>query len=91
MVESKVTPEPVAPDVFPEGLLVKSLDDVREPIDPRISISSRPTAEELDLGIVRQLSNLVHPGPEPGTDSEKTITAEDVFYASIPYVGRLSL
>lgn len=46
----------------PEGLVVKHLEDVSEPIDFRISNSSRPSAEQLDEGLSRQLSDFVHGG-----------------------------
>ncbi|KAF8713056.1 hypothetical protein AX14_013005 [Amanita brunnescens Koide BX004] len=42
-----------------EGLDCKSLQDVEEPIDPRINSSSRPSPNELDLSLTRQVSNLV--------------------------------
>lgn len=45
-----------------EGVLVKNLEDIHDPIDPRISSSSIPDAEDLDDGLAHQLSDLVrHP------------------------------
>lgn len=60
----------------PERLAVKSLKDVRESIDFRLNIVSRPTAEQLDESLTHQLSNFLHvdlekqtpvvePEPEP--------------------------
>lgn len=45
-----------------EKLAVKSLKDVEDSIDFRLSKSSRPSAEQLDEGLSRQLSDLVHGG-----------------------------
>ncbi|KAK0440945.1 MFS polyamine transporter [Desarmillaria tabescens] len=48
----------------PEGLAVKSLQDVDEPsLDPRLSLSTTilPASDDLDAPLSRQLSQLVHP------------------------------
>ncbi|KAF9525113.1 MFS polyamine transporter [Crepidotus variabilis] len=48
--------------VAEEGVVVKSLEDVREPcLDPRVNLSKhdRPSEEDLDQGLTRQLSNLI--------------------------------
>lgn len=73
------------------GLLVRSLEDVQDVIDPRISTSSRPDAEELDEGLGRQLSRYVHEsyhhrGPPPSSaDTEKaTVVEPEPFYVSTP-------
>ncbi|KAJ7036508.1 MFS polyamine transporter [Mycena alexandri] len=66
--------------VFPEGLVVKSLEDIdQRSIDPRISLSSRPDATELDTRMVRQLSNFVQ-HKEPHSDSEKSPPIDEVLY-----------
>lgn len=60
-----------------EGLVVKSLEDVNEPIDFRIRNSSRPSAEQLDEGFTRQISDLVHGGHHHHPDTEKQTPPDD--------------
>ncbi|KAF8062206.1 MFS polyamine transporter [Lyophyllum atratum] len=57
------TPSSTTPTVLGDGLVVKSLEDLNESIDPRISLGDRPTASQLDETLTRQLSNLVWPPP----------------------------
>jgi hypothetical protein len=42
-----------------EGLDRKSLNEIEEPIDPRIDSLSRPSPDELDVSLTRQISSLV--------------------------------
>ncbi|KAJ7777218.1 MFS polyamine transporter [Mycena metata] len=66
--------------LFPEGLVVKSLEDVdQRSIDPRVSLSSRPDATVFDTTMVRQLSNFVQ-HKEPHSDSEKSAPLDEVLY-----------
>ncbi|KAF8624022.1 hypothetical protein AX17_007228 [Amanita inopinata Kibby_2008] len=41
------------------GLVARSVDDILDPVDPRLSLFSRPSASELDLSLGRQLSRLI--------------------------------
>ncbi|GLB43233.1 putative major facilitator superfamily protein [Lyophyllum shimeji] len=66
--------------VSAEGVAVKALKDIHEPIDERLSRSSRPTNDELDQSLARQLSNLVHPQHEKGEQEKATIDSDDTFY-----------
>ncbi|KAJ6616963.1 MFS polyamine transporter [Mycena sp. CBHHK59/15] len=72
------------PVFFPEGLDVKSLEEINEPsLDPRSSISSdsRPDVEELDTGLAQQLSDFVHHRePRRRADSEKSRQIEEPLY-----------
>lgn len=48
-----------------DGLVLRSLDDVRshsgdDVVDPRLRSLRRPSQEQLDEGLVRQLSDIVH-------------------------------
>ncbi|KAF8993764.1 MFS general substrate transporter [Cyathus striatus] len=52
-----------------EGLTTRSLNEVLEPVDPRISPDDVPHAEELDEGLYRQMSNLVR---APTQNSSRT-------------------
>lgn len=43
------------------GLAVRSLDQLTDPVvDPRVRLETRPDAEELDEGLVTQLSDVLH-------------------------------
>lgn len=78
------------------NLVVRSLEDVHEPIDPRISLSSRPDAESLDDGFGRQLSDLVHarahthrsPSTTTACADEKTNIKEPLYvgFPSLPHL-----
>lgn len=63
-----ISPTPHASE---EGLAVKSLEDVQEPVDFRLKTTSRPSAEQLDESIGRQLNDLVHEGHHHNADPEK--------------------
>ena len=39
---------------------IRSLEDVREPVDPRLSPDDRPDSERLDEGYVRQIDDYIH-------------------------------
>lgn len=41
-------------------LAIRSLEDVREPVDPRLSPDDRPDNERLDESYVRQLDDYIH-------------------------------
>ncbi|KAK7687738.1 hypothetical protein QCA50_008956 [Cerrena zonata] len=43
-----------------DHLAVRSLEDVSEPIDPRITPDHRPTSEVLDEGYIHQFNEYVH-------------------------------
>lgn len=45
--------------IVEEGLVVKSLKNIHETIDPRISLEDRPHPVQLDESLARQLSHLV--------------------------------
>lgn len=45
-----------------EELDLKTLEDVAEPVDARLSKASRPSQEQLDEGLTRQLSDFIHHG-----------------------------
>jgi len=78
-----------SPSNFTHGLVVKSLENVRDPIDPGISLSSRPDAEELDHGLARQLCDFVrHQDHDQqhltsATDLEKASTLQEPLYVRI--------
>ncbi|TFK39513.1 MFS polyamine transporter [Crucibulum laeve] len=44
------------PTIVDDGLVVRSLEDLHDQIDPRISISSRPTPEELDEALSTRIN-----------------------------------
>lgn len=53
-------------------LVVKKLPDVDESnIDPRLDLSVRPSSEELDEGLSRQLSNIIYGQTSRTEDGEK--------------------
>lgn len=77
--------------VSPEGLAVKSLEDLHDVsvVDPRIGLSSRPDAGDLDLSLGHQISNLVHHQQHQrhgDADSEKQSSpkVEEPFYVRDP-------
>ena len=41
-------------------LVIRSLENVREPVDPRLSPDDRPDNDRLDEGYVRQLDDYIH-------------------------------
>lgn len=68
-----------------EGLAVRSLEDVHSPIDFRLTITSRPRADQLDEGLVQQLGDFIH----GGSDVEKQIPSppdSEPFYVSKPFI-----
>jgi hypothetical protein len=80
-----------SPTALAEGLSVRSLNEVEEPIDPRISIDSRPDDSELDLGVARQLTDLVHHHHgEPKHHEESTVNSEKTLEAETFYVSLAS-
>ncbi|KAJ7498000.1 MFS polyamine transporter [Mycena galericulata] len=63
---------------FPQGLAVKSLEDINEPnLDPRLSLSRQGT-EETALG--RQLNDFVRKNEHDLDDSEKTQPLDKAIY-----------
>ncbi|KAF5385771.1 hypothetical protein D9615_002204 [Tricholomella constricta] len=63
-----------------EGVVVKPLTDIHEPIDRRLSHSSRPDEEELDLSLRRQLSGLFHPKDSEREQEKVTFDSSEPFY-----------
>lgn len=62
-----------------EHLAVRDIDSVHEDVDPRLSLSSRPSAEELDESIPKHLAHTLsgeYPHHHHHTDSKTR--AEDV-------------
>ncbi|KAH9849849.1 MFS general substrate transporter [Lenzites betulinus] len=60
------------------SLARRSLASVHEAVDPRIRPSDRPTDEDLDIGLVRQLSNYIeHKHHEKKSPSEKESSQND--------------
>lgn len=56
-----------------EHLAVRDIDSVHEDVDPRLSLSSRPSADELDESIPKHLVHTLsgeHPHPHHHTDSK---------------------
>lgn len=56
-----------------EHLAVRDIDSVHEDVDPRLSLSSRPSADELDESIPKHLAHTLsgeHPHPHHLTDSK---------------------
>lgn len=45
-----------------QELSLKSLEDVREPIDFRLEKSTRPSQEQLDETLTQQLNDFIHHG-----------------------------
>lgn len=86
MSPSHIRPPDSAASTTMDGLSVKSLEDIHEAIDPRLSLSSRPKAEDLDDTFIQRLSKRSsHPAstPQSGTsdgDPEKTLDLEEPFY-----------
>ncbi|RDB16005.1 Efflux pump atB [Hypsizygus marmoreus] len=64
----------VSTTVLAVGVVTKSLEDIHEPVDPRLSLSSRPTADQLDEGLGHQLGHLVR---HPHDHQEKTSILSD--------------
>lgn len=66
-----------------DGLAVRSFEEVHDVVDFRLDRASRPSVEQLDEGITRQLHDLVH-GHEherqhhPEEDLEKSAAKEVV-------------
>lgn len=61
----------------PEGLGLRSLEDVQETVDCRLGTASRPSAEELDKGLTRQISDAIRPHHHHTThDPEKQESTE---------------
>ncbi|KIY44966.1 MFS general substrate transporter [Fistulina hepatica ATCC 64428] len=54
-----------------EGLTVRPLQRIHQAIDPRIPVTSHVPTEELDEGLIRQLSNLGRRSPTTAVDAEK--------------------
>ncbi|KAJ6568250.1 MFS polyamine transporter [Mycena vulgaris] len=70
-----------SPPLSPEGLVVKSLGDINEPnLDPTISLSSRPDAEELDTTLARELSDFVRQKELHLPDVEKSRSIDEPLY-----------
>ncbi|KAJ2917132.1 hypothetical protein MD484_g3284, partial [Candolleomyces efflorescens] len=74
-VESNVEIDLAVVEAFPDAeldLVVKKLPDVDESnIDPRLDLSVRPSSEELDEGLSRQLSNIIYCQTSRTEDGEK--------------------
>lgn len=50
---------PETPRSCAQELSLKSLEDVHEPVDIRLQGTRRPSQEQLDEGLTRQLSHLI--------------------------------
>ncbi|KDQ50141.1 hypothetical protein JAAARDRAFT_186488 [Jaapia argillacea MUCL 33604] len=79
---STLSLDDVREDPYGNGLAVKSLEEIVEPIDPRIRREDRPDDEQLDEGLARQLSDYIHHKdhhhqPE---DLEKSLTDSEILY-----------
>ena len=48
-------------DVNEAGLVIRDVDSVQEYVDPRLSLSSRPSAHELDASFSRKISDAFYP------------------------------
>lgn len=60
-----------------QELSLKSLEDVREPVDFRLDKSSRPTQDQLDESFAQQLGDLIHHGQHRlRADEENGLPAE---------------
>ncbi|KAF8159888.1 MFS polyamine transporter [Crassisporium funariophilum] len=72
------------PTLDVDGMVVKSLEDVREPsLDPRVDLSSRPDEAQLDETFSRQLTDLVlhrHESRKRAGDSEKSSKDDEPIY-----------
>lgn len=68
----------------PEGLACKTLEEIDEPIDPRLDPLSRPSSDELDLTLTRQLSDLVQStvSRRQSSDSTAKEKLEEPIYVS---------
>lgn len=68
--------------ILPENVVAKSLEDIHEPIDARLSESPRPNADQLDESLGRQLSNLVrHPHHSSGKQEKESFdTSNEPIY-----------
>ncbi|KAG5651569.1 hypothetical protein H0H81_008217 [Sphagnurus paluster] len=63
-----------------EGVVGKPLKDIGEPIDPRLSLSSRPRDDQLDDGLVKQLSHLVHSEHHKGDLEKISVDSDEIIY-----------
>lgn len=80
-----------------EGLDRKSLNEIKEPIDPRIDSLSRPNPDELDISLTRKISSLVQRvASRPSQHDDSTVESpieklEEPIYVShfqcIPFVS----
>lgn len=59
------------PHISTQELALKSLEDVQEPIDFRLKGMTRPSQEQLDEGVTRQLSHLMDHGKHHISDDDK--------------------
>ncbi|KAF8074570.1 MFS polyamine transporter [Lyophyllum atratum] len=66
--------------VSAEGVVEKSLNDIHEPIDERLSFSPRPSNDQLDQSLGRQLSNLVHPQEKEDDQEKSTLDSNATIY-----------
>lgn len=64
-----------------DHLAVRSLGDVSEPVDPRITPEHRPTSDVLDEGYVQQFNEYVHHEKHAHELSQKP-DEEEPLYAS---------
>ncbi|KAJ7132372.1 MFS polyamine transporter [Mycena epipterygia] len=73
-------PNDCSPPFLPEGLALKSLEQINEPgLDPRISLSSRPDAQETDTTLAR-LSVFVRQREPHHPDLEKSPPIDEPIY-----------
>lgn len=62
-----------------DHLAIRSLEDVSEPVDPRITPDHRPTSEVLDEGYVHQFNEFVHHEKHAHELSQKPGEAEPLY------------
>ncbi|OCH96367.1 MFS general substrate transporter [Obba rivulosa] len=67
-------------EAIDEHLAIRSLEEVSELVDPRISPLDRPDDTQLDEGYVRQLGDLIHHHEHPHAHDEKQSVNEEPLY-----------
>lgn len=82
-----------AATIVAEGVGVTSLENIHEPIDPRISLSSRSSVGQLDTSLAQQFTDLVrhHPSESLPTVVEKRLSSTFDLQDDEPIYARLVL
>ncbi|KAF4610850.1 hypothetical protein D9613_006630 [Agrocybe pediades] len=81
--EKSETPTLLVTEAHDEGVVIKSLEDIREPsLDPRVHLDadSRPDDEEIDAGFFRRASQLSTKAGQTDSLSEKGKGREEPIY-----------